>query len=202
MIFFLRNIFLLLIFLSSQSTIAQEDNNINYFSADLIGSKVLLSFQLKTGAICNGISVERRVYGSVYQVIGSIDGVCGAEDYPQSFLLEDSSPVKNQRVFYRLIFNGLGVSQDLELFIPDLNDRSYTIAIEPNTQQLALFFSNIAGSTVTVQFYSASGGHYHSIETDENFVLLPDFIESNALCFFSVFDDFKVLRVQGKIFIP
>jgi hypothetical protein len=202
MLFYIRNIFLSLIFLSSHSTIAQVDNNINYFTADLIGSKVWLSFQLKTGAICNGISVERRVYGSVYQVIGSIDGVCGAEDYPQTFNLEDSSPVKNQRVFYRLILNGLGVSQDLELFIPDLNDRTYTLALEPNTQQLALYFSNFERTNVSVQFYSASGGHYHSIETDENFVLLPDFIESNALCFFSVFDDFKVLRVHGKIFIP
>ena len=184
----------ILLFLPISFLFAQSEH-INYFNANVLGESVVLNFELRMASICSGVVIERRSENENFTSIGNISGVCGSEFQPESYFFSDEQPLKNSRSFYRLTLLGLGVSDELEVFVPDLSSNNYALAIEPNSQKLALFFANWTAEKVSIQFYTSEGQMVYLTESYDHFVILPEF--NNNL----VFVVFKIVAIQTKAVI-
>ena len=179
---------------------AQSETYENYFYAQIMGENVVLNFELRTGAICFGIQVERRSEHDNFEQIGVIPGICGSEDHPVSFVFRDENPLTNQRSFYRLIFNELGISREIEVFVPDLSEKPYSLAIEPNAQKLAVFFRNTLGQTVHASFFSLEGKTLFDTSSQSNFIILPDLLLTEKLVIFRLsFENGRI--ITGKLML-
>lgn len=54
----------------SLSNILRASDHLNYLNAQIIGQTVVLNFEMRTGAICFGIQIERRDAEINFQQIG------------------------------------------------------------------------------------------------------------------------------------
>lgn len=179
---------------------AQNETFENYFYAQIIGESVVLNFELRTGAICFGIQIERRSEQDNFEQIGVIPGICGSEDHPVSFVFRDENPLTNQRSFYRLIFNELGISREIEIFVPDLSEKQYSVAIEPNSQKLAVFFRNTLGQTVRINFFSLQGQTLYETNAQSNYIIIPYFLLTEKFIVFRLsFENGRA--ITGKVIV-
>ena len=188
--------------LSGSLGFSQNENSANYFYAKVLGESVVLNFELRQGAICFGIQIQRRDEFSNFQQIGLIPGICGSEDYPESFVFTDSEPLRNQRSFYRLIFNSLGQSNELEVFVPGFNENDYVIAIEPNTQQLSVFFRNPLEQNVQLNLFSLRGDLLHQASSQTGFIPLPTAVFREKFLVFYIISEDRQFYISGKILLP
>ena len=191
-----------LITLIFQLVLALAQNPANYFNAKIIGDAVALNFELRQGAVCFGIQIERRDAFSNFEQIGVISGVCGSEDQPESYVFTDNAPLQNQRSFYRLIFNGIGQSSELEVFMPGFNNADFVVAIEPSTQQLAIFFRNPLEKPVQLNLFSLSGELLYQAFGQSNFILLPTAIFKEKFFVFHILAEDQNFYISGKIILP
>jgi hypothetical protein len=193
---------LLLLFCSIPVGIgAQENNALSYFYAKQIGDSVVLSFEMRAGVTCNGIGIQRRVGEQSADYVGFIAGVCGNEESAESYIFVDANPIKNQRLYYRLFLGEVGFSQEIEVFVPEYLEAGYTLAIEPNSQQWAIYFRNPLDNDVLLEIYSASGQLKTSLSTTINYFVLPDWILRNELYFFRLSIKGRDNQIMGKFFL-
>jgi hypothetical protein len=181
---------------------SQNENPANYFYTQLLGESVVLNFELRQGAVCFGIQIQRRDEFSEFEQIGVISGICGSEDSPESYVYVDEQPLKNQRSFYRLIFNGIGQSHEVEVFVPDFSQRPYVVAIEPNSQQWAIFFRNPLEQNIQLNLYALSGVKLHASAGQSNFMLLPSELWREKILVFMLFSDDGEFFISGKVLFP
>ncbi len=181
---------------------SQTENPANYFYSQVIGESVALNFELRQGAVCFGIQIQRRDEFSEFEQIGVISGICGSEDSPESFVYVDEQPLKNQRSFYRLIFNGIGQSHEIEVFVPDFSERPYVVAIEPNSQQWAIFFRNPLEQNIQLNLHSLNGVKLYASSSQNNFILLPTELWREKILVFVLFSDDSEFVISGKVFFP
>jgi hypothetical protein len=177
-------------------------NPANYFNAKIIGDAVALNFELRQGSVCFGIQIERRDAFSNFEQIGVISGVCGSEDQPESYVFTDNQPLLNQRSFYRLIFNGIGQSSELEVFMPGFNKADFVVAIEPSAQQLAIFFRNPLEKPVQLNLFSLSGELIYQAFNQSSYILLPTTIFKEKFFVFHIISEDQNFYVSGKIMLP
>jgi len=180
---------------------AQEDNIVSYFYGKHIGESVVLNFEMRAGNSCFGIQIERRSGNNNFAQIGVISGVCGNEDYPEQYVFIDDAPIKNTLLFYRLIFNGLGISQELEILVPNYLEAGYTVALDPNTNQLALYFRNPLEVEVDLVVHDTFGRVVYELSTNQNYFLLSEIPLNNALFFFRIFSKDGKDEINGKLFL-
>lgn len=182
--------------------LSQNDNPANYFYAQILGESVVLNFELRQGAVCFGIQIERRDSSSNFEQIGVISGICGSENSPESYVFSDNQPLKNRRSFYRLVFNGIGQSNELEVFMPDFETDDYVVALEPNTQQLAIFFRNPLEQNIQLNMYSLSGKLLYEASTLQSFITLPKATWQEKIVVFFIFSDDRKFYISGKVSLP
>jgi hypothetical protein len=180
---------------------AQETNALSYFYAKQIGDSVVLSFELRAGNTCNGIGVQRRVEEENLDYIGFISGVCGSEDYAAAYVFIDDNPIKNKRLFYRLFLGDLGVSHEIEVFVPDYLSDGYVLAIEPNSNLWAIYFRNPLDVDVELYIYSSSGKQVSTIITTSNYFLLPDYLLVSELYYFRISVRGRETQIFGKFYL-
>lgn len=193
---------LLLVLCSVPMEIAAQDNNLlSYFYAKQIGDSVVLSFEMRAGVTCEGISIQRRVGDESLDYIGVISGVCGNEEYAESYIFIDDNPIKNKRLYYRLILNGIGFSDEIEVFVPDYLDDGYVLAIEPNSQNWAIYFRNPLDNEVTLELYNSSGQSVTTLSSNLTYFVLPEWILRNELYFFRLSIKGRESQIMGKFFL-
>ncbi len=180
---------------------AQENNLLSFFYAKQIGDSVVLSFEMRAGVTCDGIGIQRRVDEESLDYIGVISGVCGNEEYAESYIFVDDNPIKNKRLYYRLILNGIGFSQEIEVFVPEYLSAGYTLAIEPNSQRWAIYFRNSTDNEVLLEINNSSGQLVNTLSTTMNYLLLPEWILRNELYFFRLSIKGKESQIFGKFFL-
>jgi len=185
----------------SLSYFAQEPDFLNYFNAKQVGNEVLLSFELKSGEICLGINIERRVGQENYQSVGAIDGVCGSPDVPEAYTFRDEFPVLGALNVYRLSLGGLGVTETKEIFLVDLQDRGYTLLPAQNGNPARLYFRNDFSDEVTLYFYDLKGHVLYQSQTTEIFVDLPAHLPKQQIIVFHLVVLSSKKSLKGKLMV-
>jgi hypothetical protein len=129
------------------------------------GNTVILSFTMKQGFFCNGVDILRSADSIHYQVIGSIEGVCGSSSWDVSYAFTDSMPQLNAKNFYRLDLKQLGLSDVRALHVFDLSDE---ILLYPNpveeTANLILAGDHL---TAEVTVFDPAGRLYMDFKTSQ-----------------------------------
>lgn len=180
---------------------AQQSNALSVFFAKQIGDSVVLNFEMRAGITCNGIGVQRRVGEESMDYIGFIPGVCGNEEYAESYIFVDGNPIKNKPLFYRLILGDLGFSQEIEIFIPNYLSSGYVLAIEPNAQNWAIYFRNPLDNEVSLNINNSSGQLVSTLTTNSNYFVLPVWLLRNELYFFRISIIGRENQIFGKFYL-
>jgi hypothetical protein len=181
--------------------VAQGNNALSYFYAKQVGDSVVLNIELRAGNTCNGIGIQRRVEDENLDYIGFISGVCGSEDYAVAYVFIDDNPIKNKRLFYRLFLGDLGVSNEIEVFVPDYLCDGYVLAIEPNANLWAIYFRNPLDVEVKLHLYSSTGQQVITMLTSSNYFLLPDYLLVRELYFFRISIRGRETQIFGKFYL-
>lgn len=113
---------------------AQQHPLLESFKAIQIKDEVRLDFGIKGGSSCQGVQLERSLDGDDYEVVDLIPGVCGGSEFIEYYAVYDSTPVKNQLMYYRLELGQQGITTPLTFrYIPLKNG----INIYPNPSSSA-----------------------------------------------------------------
>ncbi len=131
---------------------------LSYFTAQNLGDRVFLNWEIRAGSICNGIDVERSEDGLNYTKIGDIQGVCGSPDFHQKYNYTDANPVAGAINSYRLILGTLGTSDTVEVRIRNNADTGIEIAPNPLTMNSVLFLPDSYHNGATIQVFNVQGG--------------------------------------------
>lgn len=137
-----KQLFLLLLFLFP-IVIKAQDSLFNYILADITeDNDVLVRFELKSGNICTGITIERSTDGIQFSTVGNIQGVCGNSSVAVAYQFLDESPVLNSVNYYRIIPGLASPTRPVSVFVVDFNTNGYFLYPNPAENQLKIFFKN------------------------------------------------------------
>lgn len=136
---------------------AQNEAIVRDFSADVYNNKVLLSWIMAQGSICNGIDILRSEDAINFEKIGSITGICGSSERDVDYEFTDMFPIKNKKSYYRLDLGGIGFSYIVETEVIDLPQNNYRLSPNPVEDVSILRYDNDAGHEIEVLIYSSNG---------------------------------------------
>lgn len=179
----------------------QESEFLNYFNAKQIGNETLLSFELKSGATCLGIVIERRIGQENFQSIGLIDGVCGSPDVPEAYTFRDDMPMLGANNVYRLALGGLGASGSIEILIVDLENGGYTLQLAQGENPARLYFRNDLSDQVMLTFYDLLGHVLYETKTNEMYVDLPTHLPIQQIIVFHLLLLDSKKSLKGKLMV-
>jgi hypothetical protein len=194
-------IVLILFLLSPFLVNAQQSSALSSFFAKQLGDSVVLSFELRAGITCNGIGIQRRVGEESMDFIGFIPGVCGNKEYAETYIFIDENPVKNERLYYRILLGDVGFSQEIEVFIPDYLSAGYVLAVEPNSGRWAIHFRNPLDVEVKLEIVNASGQVVRGMSTTMNYFVLPEWLMRKELYFFRISIVGRENQIFGKFYL-
>jgi hypothetical protein len=94
---------LFLVMLLSANVQAQESPLLASFSLASADNGIRIDWVMTSGSTCYGIGVERSTDGVSFQLIGTIEGVCGNIGQPTPFTFSDTEPPELSSLHYRLL---------------------------------------------------------------------------------------------------
>lgn len=157
----------LIVWLSGATLVAQDVPEINYFNLSVNEGKVYLAWQLKAGATCFGIRVDRSTDQINFEDIGGFGGICGDLTKPESYSLIDEDPPQNQRVYYRLEL-GTGYYTEMRYIdVINLGGKVYQVRPNPVTSESKIWFTNTAKEEHTLTVTNLMGQPVYQQRTRE-----------------------------------
>lgn len=189
-------------FVSVSASMAQDAAEVIAFKAEEFNGKVKLTWTIKAGGTCNGIGIQRRLDGTAFAEVGTLEGVCGNLSFPTNYEYTDLEPVLNRVNFYRLDLGGSGFSDTVSVEVIHLGKDNYVIFGNPLNETGTLYFRNDTSASVLVQFMSLDGKPEVEYRTNERSIILKrsDF-GSSGLRIFRISSDASDTVVEGRILI-
>jgi hypothetical protein len=191
---------LLLVFLGLFNNLIFAEH-LNYFDLQQLGERVVLSFELKSGAICNGIQIQRRIGNQNFQTIGIIDGVCGSPDVPEAYTFTDNEPILDELNVYRLVLNGIGVSEPVEILVVSYGESGYKFIPSSSLEGPKLYFRNDFSDVVRIVLFDAVGKEIRTFETSENVLSFGPDIPTNEIILFIISNAALNRVLRGKFYL-
>jgi hypothetical protein len=196
----------LLLFLPIQLS-AQTHYLLSALDALKDNNRVILTWTIKKGNSCIGITIYRSVDNVNFKKIGEIQGACGSTEYAQSYLFIDESPIKNRTNYYSLElgFSGrtepslavqfIDFSQKKSVVLPNPVTSNGKIHIEnPDHQKRNLFIFNKSGQKI---YEDNSNNEFFPISLSQ----LNDQFSSLTTFFYLITDQFGKFVDSGPILI-
>jgi hypothetical protein len=157
----------------AQNVWAQRDILENYEVFEVNG-KVQISATVKTGYSCLGMNFLRTEDTSVlFQVVGSIPGICGSNYEPVRYDFFDENPPKNKTVYYRVEMGGVGLSDIKSIKIIDTGAAAYLVSPNPANNQSTIYFNNETKTQHHLKLINRVGLTLLTLESNDNFFNLP-----------------------------
>jgi hypothetical protein len=156
---------------------------------------------METGAICNGISIDRSSDSINFTEIGRIPGICGDPDYQFPFRFVDSFPVLNKTNYYRLFLAQFGYSDVRSVYVKYVESGKVLVKYNTASAYISLEFNNLKSDNYTLMIYDQSGRLVFSqpnIVNDKVLINYSHFL--NGIYFFHLTNRFAT-NYSGKIFL-
>lgn len=172
------------------------------FKAQHSGGVVYLEWTMRSGSICNGISVTRSEDSINFTQIGSIAGFCGSVSAPVLYRFQDPNPINNISLYYRLELGTVGQSGTISLFVPETGYGEYQIFPNPFSVQSKLYFFNPRGEQFHLRIYDIKGQAYLNTETSsDNFTLGNEMLKPGLYYFILYMDGSEAGLVKGNFMV-
>ena len=192
----------LLFMLICFTSLSQNEDVINDFSASEFNGKVLLIFAIKQGNTCNGVEILHSIDSVDFVKIGSIEGICGSSQSQIEYDFTHMDPVKNEINYYRLSLGGIGFSWIVNAEVIDLGSNNALIRPNPIAEGSELFFKNDANALLTLNVYSSAGVLVKSEQTISAFFVLNASEFESGMYFYYIHPDGIKSDVKGKFIVP
>lgn len=136
---------------------SQADSIFSNFYIQQNSSSVLVSFRVKGGIQCNGVTIERSTDNATFQNIFEFPGVCGSPGSDEDYSYTDNSPIKNTENYYRIRVGTTGiVTLTKSLFFFDL--RTGVLPVIPNPcSDCMLRFPGLNTDGYTIKIFDYTG---------------------------------------------
>ena len=153
----MKAFFFIACFLSFLNSFSQ-DSLLNYLLiSETPQQSILIRWEIEGGNTCNGIEIYRSTDNVQFELIHSIDGICGNVSTPVAYQYEDENPVSNQTNYYRIKL-GLGdPSRSVSLFFIELNTEGYYLYPNPTEGQVKIYFKNENGEFANLLMMNSTG---------------------------------------------
>lgn len=174
-----------------------QDSLFNYVLADITEENdVLVRFELKSGNICTGITIERSTDGINFSSAGIIQGVCGNSSVAVAYQFLDENPVLNSFNYYRIIPGLATPTRPVSVFVVDFNTNGYYLYPNPVENQVKIFFKNTSNEEANLYLINSSGQILLSDQTNTD-LWEPELQNMPAgLYFFSI--EIKNQTISGR----
>lgn len=136
---------------------AQSILQLDRFDALQKDESVYLDWILSSGSVCFGLSIQRSTDSINFETVGQIPGICGSLNTPVQYQYLDQTPPLNQKLYYRLSYNGLGQSHIVSLLVHSFAGDKYKIYPQPVVTTSTLIFSNPKSESCTLEVYNIEG---------------------------------------------
>jgi len=192
----------LLTCLFSGGLLSQQMPEVHGFRAQHSGGVVYLEWTMRSGSICNGISVTRSEDSLNFTQIGSIAGLCGSVSAPVLYRFQDPNPIGNTSLYYRLELGTVGQSNTISLFVPETGFGEYQIFPNPFSANSRLYFFNPRAEQFHLRIFDVRGQAYLSAETTgDNFALGNETLKPGLYYFILYMDGSEAGLVKGNFMV-
>lgn len=190
-----------LILLVSGNSYSQGENLLDNFQASEINGKVFLTWTMKSGNTCQGIEILRSIDTVNFEIIGTVEGVCGSLTEAKHYSFTDYHPVWNAVNTYKLNLGGEGFSQTVSVELIDVSEKGYVIAPHPISNISKVHFKNDSGSLITLRIYSLNGDLI-KIETSYlNYIEVKSGSLTKGEFLFSLSSESSTEMIYGKLIV-
>jgi hypothetical protein len=197
----MRNIksFLFILITCTILTAYSQQTILDRFQATVNNSQVYLSWTIKQGSTCNGISITRSVDSLTFVEIGDIEGICGDALVPVNYNFTDANPMFNRKNYYRLELGDVGPSNIISVAVISLDSKGYYVFPNPGNVSSRIYFENTQFEKAELKLFTVNGEITGNLITQKDFFDV-DLTGYNAgLYLFLIYLNSK--PVSGKIVV-
>lgn len=193
---------ILLFMLIGFTSLSQNEDVINDFSASELNGKVLLTFAIKQGNTCNGVDIFHSIDSVDFTKIGSIQGICGSSQAQIEYDFTHLYPEKNEINYYKLSLGGIGFSWIVSAEVIGLGANSALLRPNPISEGSELFFNNETNALLTLNVYSSAGTLVKLEQTTSEFFIVNASEFESGMYFYSIHPEGIKSEIIGRFIVP
>ncbi len=120
-----------------------QDSLLNYFIvSETPQNTLLLRWEIKSGNTCNGIEILHSTNDTLFEVLETIEGICGSSVVSTPFQWKHLSPVSNRINYYKLRLGSGFAGESISVFFVETNNDGYFLYPNPADDQIKIYFKN------------------------------------------------------------
>lgn len=194
-------LFLFFCLAAAEKSYGQTNPILGSFSANDNAGEVYLSWSIRAGSTCNGISILRSGDGIDFKEIGNIAGVCGSSSSEENYNFTDINPQKNAVNYYRLELGFSNFSQIISIEVIDIESSGYQVRPNPSADFLTIYFENSKRQEYQFELRNLAGLQVLSSLTKDDFIKINSSIWASGLYFFTITLPGNLPKVKGKMMV-
>lgn len=197
-------IFALLILIFGMNAAYSQDGKgshpiLDDFGITLDNNRIIIHWTIKAGRSCNGTGIYRSTDDFNWMLIGSIDGICGNNDEPVSYVFVDESPVFGAWNYYRLELGLEGFSGSVSIYLQLLEDKLIIKGGNPWSGNLQILINDDSSRCYKLMLHDVEGRNIQDLKTYSKNVILPETPLAQGLYFISLYDSYNLLLETKKL---
>lgn len=135
---------------------AQDHPILSYFSGEVYGEQIILTWNISGGNNCNGITIFHSSDSINYTEIGNIPGICGALDEDEPYQFIDPNPTKNKLNYYKLQLGTQGFTTPLSILYYETSENGFVFFPNPSSKEVSVFVNGFYQNS-SIVIYDTNG---------------------------------------------
>lgn len=194
---------LLIVVLGINTAYSQDSKNfhpiLDNFGITLDNNRIIIHWTIKAGRSCNGTGIYRSDDDINWMLIGSIDGICGNNDEPISYVFVDESPVFGAWNYYRLELGLEGFTGSVSIYLHLNEDKLIIKGDNPWSGNLQILINDDSSRWYKLVIQDLNGRTIQDLKTYSKNVVLPEMLLAHGLYLISLYDSYNSLLQTKKL---
>lgn len=194
---------LLIVVLGIYTVYSQDSKNfhpiLDNFGITLDNNRIIIHWTIKAGRSCNGTGIYRSDDDINWMLIGSIDGICGNNDEPISYVFVDESPVFGAWNYYRLELGLEGFTGSVSIYLHLNEDKLIIKGDNPWSGNLQILINDDSSRWYKLVIQDLNGRTIQDLKTYSKNVVLPEMLLAHGLYLISLYDSYNSLLQTKKL---